>query len=499
MNAAEHHWPLTAVHTAVHRTPHAPAVVEGGGALSYGDLWDRIRHWADRMAALGAAPNSVIALVSTEPAAIPAAWLGARAVGLIPLLLDPRLPAAEMNDLLTTARPAAVADLARGLLDPTAAGTARVLHPDAGYLVFSSGSQGKRKGIVGSEKGLRHFVEWEIDVLGLRSRPHRVPLLTSPSFDVVLREFLPVLCSGGELHVPEPSVAAVRARIVPWLAEEGIEVVHAVPGLASRWAAAANGGSLPRLRWTLFAGEPLYDAHVRNWRRVAPGTEILNLYGPSETTLAKFWYRVGTRPRPGAQPVGRPLPGTSMCALALRPGALPTAAGKDLPHRGEPFEIEISTPHGSLGYLDDAAPETSPLRRTSDGITTFVTGDRGRLDDDGLLVVEGRLDSLVKRRGKFVDCARIEQTARSLAGVTAACCVQVHADGSGDLALYVAGLPAAEDGPAWTRGLRRTLARELGPDVPDRIITQPELPLLPNGKVDRRALLHRAQSGALPV
>jgi non-ribosomal peptide synthetase component F len=333
-------------------------------------------------------------------------------------------------------------------------------------VVFSSGSQGSPKGIVGNAYGLVHFVDWEAGRLGVGPGT-RVGLLTSPAFDVVYRDLLLPLCSGAELHIAPGRVRSSASRVVPWIAEQRVEVVHIVPSLASRWA--DTDARAAALRWSLFAGEPLYARHVERWRALAPHSRILNLYGPSETTLAKFAYEVPSRPDTDLQPVGQPLPDTEV----------------ELEPVGANRRVVITTPYGSLGYLADTctAEDAERLRRR-DGATRFTTQDRGFLDSEGNLVIAGRLDSLVKRHGSFVDLARIEAAAAGLPDVRAVCCVQLPV--SGRIVLAVEGPEARA-----ATGLRRQLQRQLGTQLPDRIVPVDALPLLAGGKVDRGAIRAR--------
>ncbi|HEX4726936.1 MAG TPA: AMP-binding protein, partial [Jatrophihabitans sp.] len=277
------------------------------------------------------------------------------------------------------------------------------------------------------------------------------------------------LCSGGELHIAEPAVRSAPAAVLPWLIEHQIEVLHAVPSLSSRWLL-DDSPSVDSLRYTLFAGEPLYGRQVERWRRIAANTTVINLYGPAETTLAKFHYQVPMDCGPGLQPVGRPLPDGGFELVPVAPGS------------GSARRVVISTPCGSLGYLADtcSADDLARLSR-QDGVTRFQTQDRGLLDDDGNLIVAGRLDSLVKRRGTFVDITRVEEAAADLAEVRAACCVQVPA--SSEIVLVVEG-PDPADAP----NLRRRLLGPLGADLPDRVLVVPSLPLLAGGKADRRGV-----------
>jgi non-ribosomal peptide synthetase component F len=297
-------------------------------------------------------------------------------------------------------------------------------------------------------------------------------MLTSPSFDVVLRDMLLPLLSGGVLCVPGAAVRTNPAAVIPWLRQNAVNVVHLVPSLSTRWVATAESVSLDGLRWSVFAGEPLYASHVERWRSIAPTTRVVNLYGPSETTLAKYWQVIEEPVSPGLQPVGRGLPGARLGVGSCEP------AGTD----DGSFRIIIETPDGSLGYLPDGITEADSRALTCrDGITRFVSQDRGRIGADGLLSVEGRLDSLVKRNGVMVDLTDITAHALADPGVAQAFSLQVDPEASGNVVLAIE--PATGFSMSGlTRGLRRTL----GPAMPNEIVLFDPLPMLSNGKVDRQ-------------
>src|SRR5206468_5362837 len=132
--------------------------------------------------------------------------------------------------------------------------------------------------------------------------------------------------------------------------------------------------SLSAMRWVFFAGEPLTETVIRRWRSTFPtGGELVNLYGPTETTLAKCFYRVPADISPGVQPVGRPLPETQ---------ALVVAENNQLCGINEPGEIVLRTPFRSLGYIN--APEENRKRfvrnpfRDGEQDWLYCTGDCGR-------------------------------------------------------------------------------------------------------------------------
>jgi amino acid adenylation domain-containing protein len=298
--------------------------------------------------------------------------LGAMRAGAVLLPIDPRLPTARQQWMLEQAGAQVLAvvgdvdcdvdalaanrirlsiDGTSGAVttsaDPRRAGqapkAARRLPDDAAYLFFTSGTTGTPKGVIGSHRGLAHFIHWQREQFGI-GPADRVAQVTGLSFDVVLRELFLPLTSGAALCLPEQPVDDPRA-LWPWLDRQGITVLHGVPSRLRGWLSHVPAGASPRsLRWLFMAGEPLSHTLVEAWRAVFPG-EVINLYGPTETTLAKSWYAIpaGAALEPGIQPIGRPLPQTQLLVL----GENDRLCGV-----GEPGEIVIRTPFASLGYLD---------------------------------------------------------------------------------------------------------------------------------------------------
>ena len=159
-------------------------------------------------------------------------------------------------------------------------------HDDRAYVFFTSGTSGDPKAVIGSHQGLSHFVAWERSRLG--TRPGDVVAgITGPSFDVSLRELFLPLTSGATLSCAPEHIYPDRA--LEWLDEAGVTTLHITPSLASAWLAErTHDEGTPSLRWALFAGEPLVDSIVEAWRAATnPSARIINLYGPTETCMAK--------------------------------------------------------------------------------------------------------------------------------------------------------------------------------------------------------------------
>ncbi|MFD4790023.1 non-ribosomal peptide synthetase [Streptomyces sp. NPDC058459] len=372
----------------------------------------------------------------------------------------------------------------------TMARRADLVEAGGGYLVRSSGSTGRRKMILGDLRSLSQFVAWQRAEFRV-STDDRVAALTNIGFDVVYREIFTTLTSGATLLCPPPNLPPSRA--LGWLWETGATILHVVPSLARYWLTAAGPSQAdqahtPRLRATFFAGEPLDAQLVSGWRfRTGERQEVVNFYGPSETTLAKFSHRVPRGPLTGAVPVGQPLPGTSV-AITDPHTSTPVPAGSV-------GEVVIKTAYGSFGYLGDASPKTLAKFRREGRLVTFHTGDLGRLGPDGLVLL-GRLDSQLKINGVWINCHSVETELRAHPAVEDAAVLGQRT--SRGLRLHAAVVLLEQVDPQLLRG--HVLKRLGPPSVPAVLTPVPGLPRLATGKVDRislrRLLKHQEQAAA---
>ncbi|AUX41120.1 hypothetical protein SOCE26_025250 [Sorangium cellulosum] len=494
------------------RSPELVALQQGQRLLTYGELDGASRTLALQLVRCGLRRDGAVAVTGPRSFGLIAAMLGALRSGGRLLTLDPMLPVARRRTMLERAgatHALVIGDDAEGVLaglevigvEPDrGAPTPRAfphagwgedrpetpspelpaVHPDdAAYVFFTSGSTGVPKGVLGCHKGLAHFLAWQQSTFGV-GPGDRVAQLTGLSFDVVLRDVFLPLVSGATLVLPE-APRPDPERLLRFLERERITLLHAVPSLAEAWLREAPPGvSLSALRVAFFAGEPLSDALVRRWRALSPRCDVVNLYGPTETTLAKCFHRVPAEPDPGVQPVGAPLPDTQ---------ALVLSAEDRLCGVGEPGEITLRTPFRSLGYLDAPAETAARFTRNpfrdEDRDRLYRTGDRGRYRPDGALEILGRLDHQLKIRGVRVEPGEIEAALRAHPAVRDAAVVGRGEGAEKRLVAYV----VPDRDAAAPSELRGFLARRL-PDamVPTDVIALAALPLTLNGKVDRGAL-----------
>ncbi len=491
------------------RTPRKAAIMQGDQHWDYHEVAMQAMAVAATLRAHGIGRGDVVALVGHPTAGLIVSMCAVLMSGGVFVTIDPALPLARQR-LMRTESGAKIscrigpshseegeamvgadvpflqwrADLSDALPPPGAAGSKHDLPDvdgnDPAYVFFTSGSTGNPKAILGCHKGLSHFLQWQRATF-LIGPDDRIAQLAGLSFDVVLREVFLPLTSGATLCLPEERD---RLSVLAWLERERISLAHATPTLLQSWMLQdTRDFDLSGLRWLLISGEPLADSLVRRWRERFSGSgQLVNLYGPTETTMIKCFHRVPEEAAPGIQPIGRPLPETQV--LILSPEGRLCAPG-------ELGEIVLRTPFRTLGYLN--LPEETrqrfrpnPFRQDADDLLYF-TGDSGRCRVDGILEFVGRLDDQVKIRGVRVEPAEVTATLTRHQAVRRGLVVaSADAEGQYDLVAYV----VTDSRDPITAGQLRTY---LGSHLPSALIPRhfvflDELPLTATGKVDRRAL-----------
>ena len=357
----------------------------------------------------------------------------------------------------------------------------------AAFIFFTSGSTGTPKGVVGTHEGLAHFLDWQRRTFDI-GRDDRASHITALSFDAVLRDVFLVLTTGGTLCIPSEADILDPGAILKWMQDQGITLVHSVPSLARAWFNHVPPAiTLPRLRWLFLSGEPLTDVLVDRFRAAfGRGPTVVNLYGPTETTMVKC-YHLALDIEPGVQPIGVPMPQTQVLVLNRR-GRI---CGLD-----ETGEIVIRTPFRTLGYLNDPQATArsfvaNPFRNDPQDLL-YRTGDNGRYRSDGVLQIAGRIDNQVKIRGIRVEPGEIETTLCHHPLVRDAAVVAFENPAGGKyLAAYVALKErAAPASHALLIGEIRSFLQAKLPEhmVPASLSILEALPLNANNKVNKAAL-----------
>lgn len=480
------------------------AIEQDGQSCTYDELDVRSAAIAAWLKTEGIGRGDVVALPMPASIDYVASLLGVVRAGAIFMPVDPAFPEARLSAMLELAAPrAAVGNDMQAVARTAAFGGIGILHvlsgekstsapspavvaedDDTGYLIATSGSTGEPKLIAGRNKGISHFVHWEVGEFSIDGKV-RASFFAPPTFDVSLREIFVPLLAGGTLVIPSPQERNDARRLVAWLREKRVTLVHCVPSLLrllTRALAEDNRkDGLPGLRMLALAGEPLYGADVAAWRAVAgDAAQMVNLYGPSETTLAKAFHRIGHDVAPHAiVPLGQPISNTAL--LILRNGRLCEI--------GEIGELHIHTPFASNGYFRNPELTASafvPNPLAPDGaVKVYRTGDLARYLPDRSIEFVGRADRQVKVNGVRIELPEIEAAMRAHPGITESAAHTFRlADGENVLVGYYTANTVL-DAPAVRAQMQEALPDSM---LPAYLVQLPEFPRNLNGKIDRRAL-----------
>lgn len=496
--------PEFAVVDRILRHAHGPlagrtAIEDADGSVTYRTLAERVGHLRDILPDSEPGPL-VVAVHGVVDRDFLFLLLAIWSRGHVVLPIDQGLPIERKSAILGHDWIGLLVDLAATPLEtglavpvwrlgdasgPLAAPRARRLTDKAGaaYVTFSSGTTGKPKALLGRADSLSHFIDWQGQEFAF-TMEDRVPVLTSPSFDPYMREVLTALSAGGTLVLTDPGLRGEPDALMRVLHDARITRLHAVPTLARHWGRALErqNRQLPSLKTIFFAGEPLSSELVARWRRHAPAAEMVNLYGPSETTLARFYYRLPKDlPHTDNLPVGRPI--ADSAAVILGQDSLP------LPD-GETGTVFIDTRYATFGTVERGWRDSALASpHAVHGPCFYPTGDLGRIAN-GVLEILGRTDGQSKIAGIRFHPAEISAAISALAGIAEAFAFVVEASAKTVHAIYVAeaGMPALPP-----ERIRRALAERLHPSlIPSRIVAVEALPVTQNGKLDKAAAMRLA-------
>lgn len=431
-------------------------------------------------------------LVSTgNAAAFPPLLLAALRAGLPVMPVDRSTPPAELAALARRWDAAAIVvpEATPGLddettLPPVALPEGLVVllrtprpapgrHGDAVLLKLTSGSTGAPRATHTAERHLvadvRHIIE-AMDIGRDDRQLGMIPLSHSYGFSNLL---LPLLWQGTPLLL-RPQF--VPTQVAPDVAAAGLTTFAGVPFMFEHLAAHQVLPRLATLRLVLSAGARLAFETVEAFHRVT-GLKVRSFYGSSETGGICF---DDTDALDSRVPVGRPM-GRTQVEL-VEDAEAPDGSGR----------VDVRGPNVVDRYAAPAVPDAVPEAAADarDGATLeggrFLTGDYARMDDDGRLVLTGRVSSFVNVAGRKVHPGEVETALRSLPGVTEAVALGIDDPVRGQALGAVLQTTAAWD----ARTVREALSSRLAPyKLPRAVLVVASLPRTDRGKVDRTALL----------
>ncbi|WP_405559639.1 amino acid adenylation domain-containing protein [Streptomyces sp. NBC_01180] len=476
--------------------PDAPAVVSHDGRLDYAGLDAAADSLATALRAAGCAPGDRVALCLDRGVLIPVAVLAILRCGAAYVPLDSRNPAERLAGMVADSGATvlladetgqqALADADPGLpvVDPAAAwttpadGTTVPGTPErSAYVIFTSGSTGRPKGVEITHRNLAHSTRARLSVY--RPEPDSAALLIPTiAFDSSVAVLFGTLCAGGCLVVPGEKESGDPGALAQLAVEQGVTDLLCVPSLYRPLLEELAAREGVRLRRAVVAGEEFPMVLAGRHHEALPTVLLFNEYGPTEATVWCTVHQVSPE-RSERVPIGRPRPGVQLYVVGPDGAQVPYGA------RGE---LWIGGPSVAAGYV--GSPELTAGRFLDDpfapgpGARVYRTGDLVRYRPGGVLEFLGRTDRQVKIRGFRVELEEIESRLAAQPGVTAAAVVdRTDESGSTRLAAYVV-LRA----PATADSVRAAAGRALPAYMLPAIDALPELPALPNGKVDHAAL-----------
>ena len=491
------------------RAPEAPAVQDHFEQLSYGELERDSDLLASFLQRQGVGPEVVVGVLQERTPRLVVTQLAILKAGGAYLSLDPDYPDERLEFMLRDSGARVVVGESYLLsttenvdsevrwveldtewpaitgADPPAGCLPVPLSPsNLAYLIYTSGSTGWPKGVAVSHAGLSNLVRWHRRSYRPRAGDQTTQL-AGLSFDASVWEMWPPLAGGASLHLVADILRPDPAGLLRWLADTGVTQAFAPTPLAEALLETPLPENLA-LRILNTGGDQLH--------RPPPDTagfRLINHYGPAESSVVSTSAVVSPAAGDRPPPIGRPIDGIRSLLLDRR---------LELVAAGLPGELAIGGQGLARGYL--GRPSLTAERFVPDpchrvpGSRLYRTGDRVRQAPSGELEFLGRVDHQVELRGFRIEPGEIEAVLGRHPAITqAVAVVSEPAPGSAGRRL-VAFVVAAQ---GMTAPGEQELFEHLGrilPEhmVPSSITVLSDMPLTPNGKVDRAGLARRAQT-----
>ncbi|MDR7286094.1 amino acid adenylation domain-containing protein/non-ribosomal peptide synthase protein (TIGR01720 family) [Pseudomonas corrugata] len=354
------------------------------------------------------------------------------------------------------------------------------------YVIYTSGSTGKPKGAGNRHVALHNRLEWMQQAYNLLPSD-RVLQKTPFSFDVSVWEFFWPLMKGATLVIASPGEHRDPQRLAGLIVEQAVTTLHFVPSMLSAFIAADEALACTSLQRIICSGEALSMELQRQALRSLPQANLYNLYGPTEAAIDVTHWTCVEEGRDSV-PIGRPIANLRTCILDSELQPLPLGAVGELYLGG----VGLARGYHLRGALTAERFVVDPF---GSGERLYRTGDLARYRADGAIDYCGRIDHQVKIRGLRIELGEIEARLQEHADVQEAVVLALDGPSGKQLVAYVVPQDRAlvgadnEQQNTWRENLKSHLLASL-PDymVPVQTVLVEQMPLSPNGKLDRKRL-----------
>ena len=470
-------------------SPNAIAVVDSQGSMTYQELDNQSNILAKVLVDQGIAKDDFVGIMLPRCKEFLVAVLSVFKAGGAYVPLDPDYPEAHLSYILDNAQAKlllSTSSLAKGKLSD------RMLfindidfnsesvpinnsHPySLAYMIYTSGSTGKPKGVMMEHKGLCALTKWLVPMEELKPGD-KCAEHASFSFDASLLDLFPPLTCGAEVHILSSELRLDPKGMCKYFKEERITGISISTQLGMEMI---NSFELP-LRYMVMGGEKM-----KQLRKTS--VKLINEYGPTEFAVCSSYHIVNQGKDVNSIPIGRPVP-NSMSVIVDNMGHL-------VP-KGIPGELCLIGRQMSRGYWRQ--PDQTASQFTAcpflEGVTMYHTGDMARWNEKGELVYLGRTDSQIKFNGFRIELGEIENEMMSYPSVTAAAVLVFKRKDVKTLVGYYCA-EVSIDPQAIHNHLSTSLPQYM---IPQMTMQIDKMPMTPNGKIDKKALLSDEMTSGL--
>ncbi|MGM0887833.1 MAG: non-ribosomal peptide synthase/polyketide synthase [Bacillota bacterium] len=487
----------------VSRTPEAVAVVYEGGQLTYQELNETANQLAHYLKKRDIGPESLVGICVERSPDMIIGLLGILKAGGAYVPLDPSYPENRLRYILENSKiqvlltkEALLGWLPEGIQaicldrDQAAISKESSLAPVSGvtannlaYIIYTSGSTGNPKGVMIEHHSVMNRLQWMQKNYPL-SEQDTILQKTPFSFDVSVWELFWWSFVGARVCLLPPGGEKDPAMIEECIERYRVTTMHFVPSMLSTFLDYMEQSKAKKdvssLCQVFTSGEALNTEQVRRFKGVFydfQQTKLSNLYGPTEATVDVTYYDCDLEKEQMLIPIGRPIDNTELYVLDQNQQMVPIGVA------GELYLGGVGLARGYFNRPELTAERFIP-HPFKEGERLYRTGDLVRYLNDSNLEYIGRIDNQVKIRGFRIELGEIEAVLHNHSSVKEAV-VLVREDHPGDkrLVAYVVGEGNTGE---WREHLKTQLPNYM---VPAYFVEMEAMPLTPNSKIDRKALL----------
>ncbi|HEX7301715.1 amino acid adenylation domain-containing protein [Lentzea sp.] len=466
------------------RTPDAVALSADHDTVSYAELdrWSDV--FAGELVAAGVRPGDRVAVCLERSPRLVVALLAVLKAGAAYVPVDPEDPESRVSMMLTDAGVSiVVGQFLAGYTtlkvsprsDRSTADLPVVSGEDLAYLMYTSGSTGRPKSVMVEHRNITNLVTAPNYVA--ITPADRILQLAPVAFDAATFEIWGALLNGARVVLAPPGVVQAE-ELGDLLRSNEISILWLTAALFHRQID-VDVSAFKGLHTVLSGGDVLSVPHVRALREAVPEVQVVNGYGPTETTTFATCHRIGADEQLGGTvPIGTPLQNVEVVIVS--------ADGVPVPD-GTEGELWVGGAQVSRGYWKrpDLTDEKF-VRGSWNGERYYRTGDQARRREDGVVEFLGRMDDQFKLRGFRIEPGEVENALTEHPQVRAAAVgVRTHPSGDRRLVAWVVRSGEQLDKRSLRGHLRASMPEHM---VPAGFVVVDELPITGNGKTDRKAL-----------